>query len=398
MRQERCCNPRSAAGAALLQRRRTTLPPEFVRNRRSAYDRRVTIESDVRIAAIPRGLTAIGAGSAPFELTIRVDRQRRRHRGRRGRAARLDRPGALRAAGLEGRIEGVQRLLRHALPAAQARQHRVAGQQPVLRRDGELGRDLHLRVRAAARPKHRRRSATSRHLRRRPRTRSRTSGSATWSPWPGGTTCGSTRASPRGWSHAPPSTAPRMEDRAGRRRQRAKARCGCDADRRAPIRSCSTWRPSSRPTRRSTPSPTQKGAAVIRMLEAYVGRDAFRERRARLHARPTPTATPSRDDLWRAVEAAASKPMRAHRARTSPLQAGVPLVRVGQRHLPRRPHQSSLRQGEFTVDRPDKAPLHWNVPVIARGPDRSSIRTTPEKPVRRAMSSSSMASSSIPEP
>jgi 3-phenylpropionate/trans-cinnamate dioxygenase ferredoxin subunit len=33
----------------------------------------VAIESEVRIAAIPRGLVAIGAGAAPFEPTIRAD-------------------------------------------------------------------------------------------------------------------------------------------------------------------------------------------------------------------------------------------------------------------------------------------------------------------------------------
>jgi 3-phenylpropionate/trans-cinnamate dioxygenase ferredoxin subunit len=33
----------------------------------------VAVESDVRIAPIPRGLTAIGAGSAPFEAAIRLD-------------------------------------------------------------------------------------------------------------------------------------------------------------------------------------------------------------------------------------------------------------------------------------------------------------------------------------
>jgi nitrite reductase/ring-hydroxylating ferredoxin subunit len=33
----------------------------------------VTVESDVRIAPIPRRLTAIGASSAPFEPTVRVD-------------------------------------------------------------------------------------------------------------------------------------------------------------------------------------------------------------------------------------------------------------------------------------------------------------------------------------
>ena len=33
----------------------------------------MTVESDVRIAPIPRRLTAIGASSAPFEPTVRVD-------------------------------------------------------------------------------------------------------------------------------------------------------------------------------------------------------------------------------------------------------------------------------------------------------------------------------------
>jgi 3-phenylpropionate/trans-cinnamate dioxygenase ferredoxin subunit len=33
----------------------------------------VAVESDVRIAPIPRGLTAIGAGSAPFEPALRID-------------------------------------------------------------------------------------------------------------------------------------------------------------------------------------------------------------------------------------------------------------------------------------------------------------------------------------
>jgi 3-phenylpropionate/trans-cinnamate dioxygenase ferredoxin subunit len=33
----------------------------------------MAVESDVRIAPIPRGLTAIGAASAPFEQAVRVD-------------------------------------------------------------------------------------------------------------------------------------------------------------------------------------------------------------------------------------------------------------------------------------------------------------------------------------
>ena len=73
-------------------------------------------------------------------------------RSRRGHAARRVGPGEVRAGFLGRRAQGIQRLLRHPVSAAEARQRRVAGPQPVLRRDGKLGRDLHLRIRAAARP------------------------------------------------------------------------------------------------------------------------------------------------------------------------------------------------------------------------------------------------------
>ena len=84
----------------------------------------------------------------------------------------------------------VQRLFRHALSAAQARQCRRPGQQPVLRRDGELGRDLHLRERPARRPGDHHRGAAAGDLRASPRTKWPTNGSATSSPWPGGTISG----------------------------------------------------------------------------------------------------------------------------------------------------------------------------------------------------------------
>ena len=57
------------------------------------------------------------------------------------------RPGRFALESSVGRAARVQRLLRRAVSAAQARQHRRTGPQPVLRRDGELGRDLHVRVR-----------------------------------------------------------------------------------------------------------------------------------------------------------------------------------------------------------------------------------------------------------
>ena len=100
------------------------------------------------------------------------------------------RPGRLRPRVLGRDPARVQRLLRHALSAAQARQHRRSRPQPVLRRHGELGRHLQLRVHPARRPVDLHASRTASPSSRWPRTRSRTSGSATWSPWPGGTTSG----------------------------------------------------------------------------------------------------------------------------------------------------------------------------------------------------------------
>jgi 3-phenylpropionate/trans-cinnamate dioxygenase ferredoxin subunit len=47
-------------------------PLESGRNLSPVYDRNVAIESEIRIAPIPPGLTAIGAASAPFEATIPV--------------------------------------------------------------------------------------------------------------------------------------------------------------------------------------------------------------------------------------------------------------------------------------------------------------------------------------
>ncbi|MGZ8363318.1 MAG: M1 family metallopeptidase, partial [Caulobacteraceae bacterium] len=70
----------------------------------------------------------------------------------------------------------------------------------------------------------------------------------------------------------------------------------------------------------------EKGASVIRMLEAYVGPDAFRNGvQAYLRANAYGNAT--REDLWRAVEAAANKPL-LRIAKDFTEQAGVPLVRV----------------------------------------------------------------------
>ena len=107
-----------------------------------------------------------------------------------------------------------------------------------------------------------------------------------------------------------------------------------------------------------------KGEAVIRMLEGYVGADAWRDgvrRYMKAHAYGNTVS----DDLWREVEAAAGKPIQDI-AHDFTLQPGVPLIRVGAAICRDGKTQVSLEQGEFTKDRPGKQPLAWRVPVIAR--------------------------------
>ena len=235
------------------------------------------------------------------------------------------RPGAVRARLLGRRAARVQRLLRHALSAAQARQRRRARPQPVLRRHGELGRDLHLRVRAAARSVDLHGvGPAERLLDRRARDR------------------------------APVVRRPRDHGLVGR--PLAQRRLRLLDGRRAPRRSCirsgtprsARGRPAANAamgaTRVATTHPVvqhvetveqasqafdaityQKGEAVIRMLEGYVGADAWRDGVRALHARRTPTATPSPTTCGATIEAAAGKPIIAI-AHDFTLQPGVPLI------------------------------------------------------------------------
>jgi len=107
-----------------------------------------------------------------------------------------------------------------------------------------------------------------------------------------------------------------------------------------------------------------KGAAVIRMLEAYVGDDAWRDGvRAYLHQHAYGNTT--HDDLWRAIEAASHKPVQAI-ARDFTEQAGVPLVQaeimVGQQ-----PGSALLlTEQRFAADEASRVPRLWRIPVIAK--------------------------------
>ncbi|MBC3872086.1 M1 family metallopeptidase [Undibacterium flavidum] len=108
----------------------------------------------------------------------------------------------------------------------------------------------------------------------------------------------------------------------------------------------------------------QKGEAVIRMLENYVGADAWRDAVRAYMKKHAYSSTQSRD-LWVQVEKAARKPIVAI-AKDFTEQPGVPLIYVDDVACKNGQSIVSLRQGEFSKDIAGKKPLHWRVPVVAQ--------------------------------
>jgi len=117
----------------------------------------------------------------------------------------------------------------------------------------------------------------------------------------------------------------------------------------------------------------QKGEAVIRMLEAYVGEDAWRNG-VRAYMKAHAYGNTVSDDLWKQIEKAAKKPVTAI-AHDFTLQPGVPLIRVGEPVCSKGKTTVPLTQAEFSRDRPDKQALAWRVPVIARIAGGKDART-----------------------
>ncbi|MGF6495989.1 aminopeptidase N [Luteibacter sp. 621] len=107
-----------------------------------------------------------------------------------------------------------------------------------------------------------------------------------------------------------------------------------------------------------------KGESVIRMLEAYVGPDAWRKG-VQAYIKAHAYGNTVSDDLWKEIEAAAGKPV-TQIAHDFTLQPGIPLVKVESVSCANGSTTLTLSQGEFTRDRPDKKPLAWHVPVIAK--------------------------------
>jgi aminopeptidase N len=117
----------------------------------------------------------------------------------------------------------------------------------------------------------------------------------------------------------------------------------------------------------------QKGEAVIRMLEAYVGPDAWRAG-VRAYMKKHAHGNTVSDDLWREIEAAAGKPI-TDIAHDFTLQPGVPLITVTNSTCAAGKTTLTLTQGEFSKDVQGKTPLTWRTPVTVKAVGGGEAKT-----------------------
>ncbi len=102
-----------------------------------------------------------------------------------------------------------------------------------------------------------------------------------------------------------------------------------------------------------------KGQAVIRMLEDYVGQDAFRDgvrRYIKAHAYGNTIS----DDLWRELDSTSHAPITLI-AHDFTLRPGVPLIRVS-----RNGEAVRLDEDRYAEDDTGKKAENWHIPVIER--------------------------------
>lgn len=104
-----------------------------------------------------------------------------------------------------------------------------------------------------------------------------------------------------------------------------------------------------------------KGQAVLRMVESWLGEDAFRDGiRGYMKAHAYSNTTTA--DLWQSLASASGKPVREFAAGWTE-QPGFPVVTLSA--LPAGSQASvQLEQSRFTIHQKDAAPLRWQIPVI----------------------------------
>lgn len=104
----------------------------------------------------------------------------------------------------------------------------------------------------------------------------------------------------------------------------------------------------------------EKGQAFLRMLESYVGEDAFRKGIRAYMAKHQYSNTTSQD-LWLALEKASGKPV-GRVASDWTTQPGYPLIKVEQACVGGKRHVT-LSQEQYRLDEPAAEKRLWSVPV-----------------------------------
>lgn len=110
----------------------------------------------------------------------------------------------------------------------------------------------------------------------------------------------------------------------------------------------------------------EKGLAVIRMLEAYVGEEAFRAG-VRDYLNAHLYANAQTEDLWRTVQAASGQPV-TQIARGFTGQPGFPLLNASGGDCTREPGNGriALTQRRFAVDDISRTGERWELPVVVQ--------------------------------
>jgi aminopeptidase N len=112
-----------------------------------------------------------------------------------------------------------------------------------------------------------------------------------------------------------------------------------------------------------------KGAAIVRLVENYVGADDFRAG-IRGYIKEHSYANATTDDLWIALERASAKRVSAI-ASAYTGQAGMPLITVDER-CDRDERVVALRQERFTIHYPDAPEARWQVPIDWAAPEAAT--------------------------
>lgn len=128
----------------------------------------------------------------------------------------------------------------------------------------------------------------------------------------------------------------------------------------------------------------EKGLAVIRMLEAYVGEEDFRTG-VRNYINSRRYGNARTEDLWTAVQAASGQPV-LEIARSFTGQPGFPLITASA--APCRSGQQmsvALTQRRFAMDDAARTREGWSVPVVVRNLNGQPTRTVMEGDANAAL-------------